>query len=218
MIKQLCLAFGVLAVSACGGGGGGGGGAVAAPENFSTSKFKSSDVGIVYSTSLAGNDSYGYNYTGTYAVARRSLEMLGGVQVTPTDTLFTINDGTTPLTFTVTTYSDASGNAVTTGSTGITCTQATSNALPDHVQIGDFGILSSSICSDGLTYSHAWRAEDGGTSRAKVVFSSLATDNFSQIVTSNEMAYTLDLSGNIVGFDYQYSEPSTPYSLHMWSI
>lgn len=220
MIKQLFLAFGVLAVSACGGGGGGGDSGGATPTSqdtvFDLSEMQSTEQGTVYSTALTGSDSEGLTYTGTLLVANRAKEMLGGVLVTPSDALISLTSNTGfSVTVTATSNVDASGNLISTvvQTIGQECVSVSPDHMPATAKIGDFGILSTMVCNDGTTQESNWRAEDAGNGNLKVVTSVTVRDQFNATVSISDVSMTINPAGTILGFKTVSNQLETGYMI-----
>lgn len=216
MKKLICLLL-VLAttvvVTACGGGGGGGGGSgggsggggstpTGPNESFSLAEFNSTTVGTVYTTSLEGSDTNGVSYTGSISLANRAQIMLGGILVTPRDSLFNITGGGLSITTTSTGYTDSSGLFVglVVQTTGLACAPVSPDKFPSSVKIGDFGVRSTLICNDNTTWEGNWRVEDAGNGEVDFVTSITKKDQFNTILQIADGAYRLDGAGQIVGF------------------
>ena len=204
-MKHLALAIVVFTLAACGGGGGGGGGGTPTDPNqsFSLAKLQSTTTGTVYSSSLTGSDSNGTSYAGSINVATRAQEMYSGVLAYPTDLILNLSGGGQSVTVTSTSYIDASARnllATVVQTTGTVCTPVSPDNLPLTVKIGDIGILSDRTCSDNTVLSINWRIEDGRNGNIKLIQSGVQRDQFNNIEASTEITFTINGSGNIIGF------------------
>jgi hypothetical protein len=97
--------------------------------------------------------------------------LLNGVLVTPQDLIINLSGGGISVTVTGTNNIDTSGNTISTviQTTGLTCTPVSPDNIPTTVKIGDFGILSTRVCSDNTTQEGNWRVVDAGNGRINVI-------------------------------------------------
>ena len=75
---------------------------------------------------------------------------------------------------------------------------AMQTAGPSSVQIGDFGINPDNICDDNTTIASGWRVEDAGGGNAKMITGTTTRDASNSIVSTGEVSYTIDPSGNVI--------------------
>lgn len=222
VIKQLCLAFGVLAVSACGGGGGGGGATPTSQDAvFDLTGMQSTEQGTIYSTALTGSDSEGNTYTGTLSLANRAKVMLGGILVTPTDALISLTSNTGySVTVTSTSNVDASGNLISTvvQTSGQECVPVSPDRMPTTAKIGDFGILSTMVCNDATTTERNWRAEDAGNGNLNIVSSSVVKDQFNAAVSNTDITVTINTAGTVLAFKAVSNLPESGYMITYQSL
>ena len=210
-MKLLSLAIVVFTLAACGGGGGGGdddGVDNSTPTDpnkiFSLEQMQSTTIGTIYSTSLAGSDSDGTSYTGSFSVANRAEEMYGGILARPSDVLISLKGGGSTITVTGTSYIDSSSSnllAVIVQSIGLTCIPVSPDVIPTLVKIGDFGILSDLICDDNTIQSRNWRIEDGRNGNINAISAVSVRDNFNNHVSTTEVAYKINGNNVVVGFE-----------------
>jgi hypothetical protein len=206
----------VLLVSACGGGGGESFSSTPTDpdQSFSLSLFNSTKPGLVYATNLTGSDTNGNSFVGSFSVANRAQEMLGGSLVTPQDALLYLDSGTQSLTVTATNYTDDSGLFVfmEVQTTGLECTPVSPDSLPSSVKIGDSGVRSPQICNDNTTTEVNWRVEDAGNGNIDFIETDTDKDQSNTILQVTEVAYTLDGAGEIVRFTSSSRIVATGYT------
>ena len=216
-------------ISACGGGGGGSttpssnGSATTnnttTSQSYSLAKLLSQTLGTVYSSQLSGSDTNGVKYTGSISLANRAQVMLNGVLVTPRDLILNLS-GTTSITVTAKSFVDSSNNLISINiqPNNITCTPSSPDSLPSSVKVGDFGILSTLVCSDNTTQSRSWRTEAAGNGNINIISNATVKDQFSTVTTVTDVTYTLDTSGNILKFKTVTTLQSNGFTLTYSSI
>lgn len=204
MYKKLVTGLCVLVLFSCGGGGSNDSATTPSDPNqtFSLSALQSTALGTVYTSRLAGSDSNGVSYTGSVSMANRPQTLLNGVLVTPQDSIINLTGGGTSITVTGTSNIDTNGNLiiVVIQTTGVVCTPVSPDSMPSSVKIGDFGILSSMTCSDNTVQERNWRIEDAGNGLIDVVTNGTIKNQFNSIVSTTDVTFTIDDSGNIVSF------------------
>lgn len=206
MTRLVFMILGAIVLGGCGGGGGETNTNTdtttpADPDQaFDISILQSTTQGSVYASDLRGRDSTGVSYTGTIAVANRAQTLLNGLLVTPQDSLLTLSGGNLSVTITSTSYLDEIGNLISLSSqtSGLTCTPASPDRLPDIVRVGDFGILSALICTDNITLERSWRVESAGAGMVNVIVNGTEKDSRNRIVSITDSTTTIDTSGNVV--------------------
>jgi hypothetical protein len=198
-----------MAMAACGGGGGDGdgdgdGSTPTDPNKiFSLNSLQSTTPGTIYTSQLTGSDTEGESFTGSINFAVRTQEMLNGILVTPSDLIISLSsDSTASTTVTTTGYIDTDGNLIELiiQTTGVTCTPVTPDKLPDSIKIGDFGILSTLICSDNTTQERNWRVEDASNGNIRIVSNGTIKNENNTFISTTDITYTIDGNGNIIGF------------------
>jgi hypothetical protein len=201
MLKIIFIVTLVFLMSACGGGGGDSS-PINLDQTFSLAKLQSTTLGTVYSTQLSASDSDGKNYTGSISLANRAQEMLGGVLVTPRDTLLNLSGDGTSIVVTATSFVDTSNNLISLviQTAGVVCTPVSPNNIPSSVKIGDFGILSTLVCDNDTTQESNWRIEDAGNGNIFAITNSTTKDQSSTITSVAEVSYKLDSNGNTIAF------------------
>ena len=216
-----------LTLSACGGGGGGSDSNSTsiqtedANQTFSLSKLLTTAQGPVYNAQLTGSDSDGTSFTGSISMANGSQETLDGVLVTPRDLIISLSPTTgSSITVTSTGYTDESGYTISleVQTTGVTCAPASPYRLPDSVTIGDLGILSTLSCSDGTTQETNWRVEDAGNGRALIITNGTMKSQSNNILSTTDVTYTIDSSGNIVKFKTVSTQVDESFTLSYESV
>ncbi len=232
MKKTVSLAFAAtmsVLVTACGGGSGSenlGSAQVdetiptSNPQPVSLARFTDATEGTIYSTRLRGSDSAGTEFDGTLSLANRAQITLEGVLVTPRDMIMSIDANGTSFTMTATSYEDGYGNLIQIDSqtTGVSCAPVTPDRLPDSVKVGDFGILSPMICSDGTTQTRNWRVEEAGGDAISLVTNTVTKDQYGETLSTADASYVIQRDGNLAGFTLSILETDTGYSLHLESI
>ena len=199
-ISTFLLLIITLALSACGGGSGG---ESESSQSFSLSMFQSTTEGPIYNAQLTGSDSFESTYTGSISVANGSQVTLDGVLVTPRNVIISLLPTVgSSITVSSTSYTDAGGYTVSVEvqTEDISCIPATPYRLPDSVTIGDLDILSTLSCDGGITEEMNWRVEDAGNGRARIITSATVKNQLNEIVSTADVTYTVDNSGNIVKF------------------
>jgi hypothetical protein len=220
-MKRIIIALGILLISGCGGGGGGSTSTPTDPnQQFSLAQLQSTTLGTVYSTQITGSDSWGGRYTGALSIANRQQTMLGGVLVTPQDLLLSLSNAEMSLTVTGTTYFDSDKYAISLyrQTDGVTCTPSSPDKLPASVKIGDFGILSSLVCSDNTTQERNWRVEDAGNGNIHLISGTVIRNQFNSLVGTGEATATINAQGNIIAFKVVSTDVIEGFTLTVQSI
>jgi len=142
------------------------------------------------------------------------------VLVTPRDTLTSVRGGNSSTTVTGTSYTDVGGNliSVVVQTTGLTCTPATPDRMPDSVKIGDFDSLSTLTCNDNTTMERNWRIDDAGSGNIVLVVNGTSKNYNGETKAISDVMYTIDENGDIIAFKTLSTLPSRGYTLSYESL
>ncbi len=212
MLNRAVILLSLLILTGCGGDGGGAAVSPTDPDqSFSLS------ITANYPIQLTGSDSNGVSYVGSISRAVRGQEMLGGVLVTVTESIFSITGGGVSTNSISTSYSDTDGNRIASVSGGgVTCTAVSPDSLPESGKIGDFGTLSPCVCDDNTTDQSNWRIEDAGNGIIALIIHTTSRDQSDSILFTRDTTYTLDVDGNRLSYGLELYYDN--YSLSLKSI
>jgi hypothetical protein len=217
MLKYLFMVLCLMSLMACGSSGGDDSESTptSPTQTFDVSKIYNTTLGTIYSTQLTGSDSNGTSYSGFFSVANRAQTMLGGVLVTPQDSLLNLTDGTSSSTSTATTNFDTSGNRISieNQTTGLACIPAYLDSAPTTVRIGDFDTRATLRCNDDTTIEGSWRAEDGKNGTIKYITNATVKNQFSTITQVINSTIIVNGSGDIVSTKIETTIPASNYTL-----
>lgn len=167
---------------------------------FSLAVLNSTAIGSVYSFQLTGSDSNDVTYSGLMSAENRALEMFAGVLVTPRDSIINLTSEGSSVTITNTSYSDSNGNLVGAEfqTFGVECTALSVGLTPNSVKIGDFGVMSTLICSDNSTVEHQWVVYDAKNGKIDVVTTVAFSNQSEPLKLVTYTAYTLNGSSDLI--------------------
>lgn len=203
MYKVILTALILITLTACGGGSGGSSVTpTSTTQTFDLSKAFRTDIGSFYTTELTGNDSNGFNYTGSFELSNRQQEMLGGILVSPQDAKINLRNSSKSISVTSTSYIDSDQYliSVVVQNGALTCTPASSISNQSTVKIGDSGALSTLTCDDNTTHISTWKIADGGNGAIKYVTNTTVENQSGDIISTSEITYTISEFENIVAF------------------
>lgn len=216
-IKKIILVNIVILLTACGNNN------IPTDANklFSTSKFLSIDIGIIYTTPLTGSDSNNRNYSGSLSIANAAKIESGGVLVTRQSSLININDDVgTNVTLTANNYIGGDGSLIsnTVTETSVTCAAESLSAIPAFVKIGDFATLSTLICNNDTTIVRSWMVEDAFNGNIRIVTSSTNRNSSNVIISISHQKFTLQGNGDIISFSAETIRTNPMFTLTLRSI
>jgi hypothetical protein len=184
-------------------------------QEFSLAAYKDLTEGTIYTSNITGKDSDGNTFSGSVIIANRPQELLGGVLVTPRDTIISVTVNGTPITLSGTVYYDDAAFLLQSvnQTTGVTCTPSSPYTVPDTVKIGDAAILPSTTCDDGTTQEQNWRVEDAKDGKIYFILSLTTKDQFGSIFFTAEDKYTIDSNNELVRLEVTTTETSSGYTI-----
>lgn len=197
-----------LLISSCGGSGG-------SNASFDLTTLKSTDTGVIYTTTLEGSDSDNVKYTGSLIIENKAPVMIDGVFATPRNLDITLVAEGITVSLAGTSNVDANGNllSVIVRSTGTACTSGSPDRMPDIVETGDSGVRSQLTCSDSTTNETSWNIVENGNGEARVTSTAIIKDEFGTSVSVTDISFTINSNGNIVSFESVSTHSASNYSL-----
>lgn len=214
MIREICknLVYfaSVFVLVNCGGGDGGT--PTPAPTSYSFStEIKVLTPGYTRTFDLTGSNSDGDQLVMTAKVTVKSPTTHNGKSVTPiefTSTLENITQNSTTSSTNTEYYSAGYVlEEIVYLSGPITCTPSSYTGMPDSATVGESGTIGVVNCDDGTTETGTWRLEASGDN-AKLIQTYVEKAANGTELSSQDTIYLLNPSGNILGLELEYSEPS----------
>lgn len=188
-------------------GGGGGGDSSSTPTPAGTAVSMATFKGIYYGTAtpgtqssftLAGSDSQGRSWTGSFAVVSDGPTTFETKNVTKSRILITMQRGTsTPITGFTSYYFLTSNSTLykSVSSSGETSVPTSQTVIPDTIHVGDFDNFLNTTNSDGTTGTSTWRLEAESNGNTKFTISNIEKTG-ATITSTEEDSFYLDASGN----------------------
>ncbi|CAA0106810.1 Uncharacterised protein [BD1-7 clade bacterium] len=85
--------------------------------------------------------------------------------------------------------------------TDVTCQPVMPDKFPDIVKLGDSGVLSTLMCSDGTSYRSEWTVTDGGSGNIALTVSAQQISTSETTLNTGDEVYIINLEGKVVGFE-----------------
>jgi hypothetical protein len=195
----------VFVLVGCGGGGGGGSSSTPTPAGTAVSMatfkgiyYGTATPGTQFSFTLAGSDSQGRSWTGSFAAVSDGPTTFESQNVTKMRTLVTLQMGTgTPVTGITSNYILTSNSTLykSVSSLGVTSVPTTQTVMPTTIHVGDFDNWLNTTNSDGTTGTSTWRLEAESNGNTIFTISHIAKTG-ATVTSTEEDTYYLDPSGN----------------------
>lgn len=204
-VKKFVFLFFASVLIGCGGGGGGGTSATPTPAGTAVSMaivkgvyYGTAAPGTQMSFPLAGSDSQGISWTGSFTAVSDGPTTFESQNVTKSRSLVTLQRGAgTPISGITSRYYLTSNSTLykSVSSLGVTTIPISQTVLPDTIHVGDFDTILNASNSDGTTVTSTWQMEAEYNGNTIFVTSGLIKTG-ATVTSSEQDSYYLDQTGN----------------------
>ncbi len=188
-------------------------------KSFSLKKLQSTDIGSNLYFELTGSDSIGNSYTGSIRGVNREKIEKYGMEVTPFETMLSLNNGELALSVNSITYTDENGYLISSvvPNDNLICIPSTPDKLPDFVKSRDFGMQSTLICNNETIVDRNWEADLVFGDSIDITLYETTKNSNNSIITTVYIEYTIDITGEITSIRTQTTDVYNHFTLSLSS-